>query len=108
MFRTVRILSSFRRVIDPPFSEAGCDWLFLAFRRPQYVRRAPAVTVTCDRGNSGLPCGDTLRGVLSHEAWVVQKLSFKANCPTLGFTEAPLMTPKVGELKLLSGSANCG
>jgi len=50
VFRTVRILFSFRRVIDPPFSEAGCDWPFLVFRGQQYVRRAAAVTVTCDSG----------------------------------------------------------
>jgi hypothetical protein len=45
-------------------------------------------------------------------AWVAQltgqKLNFTANCPTLGLTEVLLMTPKVAELKLLSGSANCG
>src|SRR5271154_5890511 len=37
-----------------------------------------------------------------------QKVSFTTSCPTRGLTEVLPMTPKVAELKLLSGSANCG
>lgn len=47
--------------------------------------------------------GDSL-SLLPH----LQNAIFTASCPTRALTEVLLITPKVGELKLVSGLANCG
>lgn len=68
-----------------------------------------SMTLRARLGQCRSPCNETLGlGVLNRNCppLSVQKLNFSANCPTLGLTEVLLMTPKVAELKLLSGSAN--
>ncbi len=64
------------------------------------MRSAAAVTVTCDRGDSWPTSGHHSW----ERRWVAQEAKLQGQLPNSGIDGVLAMTPKVGDLKVLSRS----